>query len=279
MVQTQHIKDYILFLKREHSLSVTLHTHGSDVILKRDLIAFNLHESPYCVYVKSCPAAQAHCIAKQEKVVEKCKNGPFLGTCHAGVKEWVYPIFDGETTVGFVSVSGYQDERGDEYVRAVSNKYDLPIEELRAAYKPLKRDLPSKQRLDTLIFPLCHMLELAHLKCREESNAAPLFIQRVVRYIKKNYTQNITSETLCKEFFCSRSHLSHVFNAQMGQTLKQYLHGLRVESAKTLLSSTQLSVAEIALSVGFLEPNYFCAVFKKATSLTPSAYRKACRKK
>lgn len=269
------IKNYILYLKRECSLAVTLHSCGSHLILKNDLLAFNIHENPYCIFIKTCKAAQAHCVEKQTKVAEKCEDGSFCGVCYAGVKEYVYPIRFEDKVVGFICVSGFSCENGEEYVAAVAKKYAFPYDTLLATYKTLKTKIPEKFYVDTLIYPLCHMLELAHIKAVYDVDHINSFIHRVTHYIKQYYTQEITSETICREFNCSRSHLSRLFNEQTKMSIRDYINTLRMESAKTLLRDTKLEIAEIASSVGFPEPNYFTSVFKKYTNLSPSAYRKA----
>lgn len=268
------IKNYILYLKKECGLAVTLHSYNSNVMLKDQLLAFNIHENSYCVYVKTCKSAQQHCIARQKKIAEKCRNGSFCGVCYAGVKEYVYPVFYNEEVVGFICISGFSCENGGEYVAAVAKKYDLPYESLFSTYKSLKAVMPEKAYVDTLIYPLCSMLELAHVKAEHDIRRKNSFIYEIVRYIKANYVQDITSETLCSEFGCSRSHLSHLFNEQMKTSLREYITTLRIQSSKTLLRDTGLEIAEIGVSVGFSDPNYFTSVFKKYTHFTPSAYRR-----
>ena len=271
------IKNYILYLKKECSLAITLHSCGSNLILKKDLLVFNIHENPYCIFVKNSKAAYEHCIQKQAKVVEKCKNGSFCGVCYAGVKEYVYPVFFDNNVVGFICVSGFSCENGEEYVTAVAKKYDFPYDILLSTYKSLKNEIPEKAYVDTLIYPLCHMLELAHIKAVYDVEHENTLIYRIIHYLKRFYTQEITSETLCREFHCSRSHLSRIFNEQTKMSIREYINSLRIESAKRLLRDTKLEIAEIASSIGFSEPNYFTAVFKKYTKLSPSAYRKAQR--
>ena len=160
------IKNYVLFLKKECNLAVTLHAHSSDLILKKDLMLFNIHENPYCIYVKTCKEAQEHCIYKQAKIVEKCGNGSFSGTCWAGVKEYIYPVTHENKVIVFICVSGFADEKKDEYISSVSKKYDLDYRLLQESYATLKKDMPEKERVDTLLYPLCHMLELAHIKAQ-----------------------------------------------------------------------------------------------------------------
>lgn len=269
------IKNYILYLKKECSLSITLHSYGSSLILKKDLLVFNIHENPYCVFVKSCKAAQEHCVEKQPKIAEKCKDGSFCGVCYAGVKEYVYPIYFDGNVVGFICVSGFSCENSKEYISTIAKKYDLPYDILLETYQTLKIETPEKTYVDTLIYPLCHMLELAHIKATHDIKHQDSFICQIILYIKRYYTQKITSEMLCKEFHCSRSHLSRIFNEQMKMSIHEYINSLRLESAKTLLRDTKLEVAEIAMAVGFSEPNYFTSIFKKYTNLTPLAYRKS----
>ena len=87
------IKNYIRFLKKEHNLSVTLHINDdSGLAVANELVMFNIHDNSYCAYIKTYPDAWAHCIEKQEKVLNKCASGAFEGVCYAGVKEYVYPI-------------------------------------------------------------------------------------------------------------------------------------------------------------------------------------------
>ena len=118
------------------------------------------------------------------------------------------------------------------------------------------------------------MLELLHVKNEHIAEYENALIHKIVHYVKMNYTKDITSKTLCDVFQCSRSHLSHSFNQVMKTDLRSYINNLRIQSAKTLLRDTKLEIAEISLSVGFFDPNYFTAIFKKHTNLTPSGYRK-----
>ena len=267
------IKNYILYLKKECNLLVTLHPMDA-LLYATELIAFNIHESPYCIYIKTCKQAQEHCIKKQSAVAAACAGGSYIGTCHAGVREYVYPITANGNVKGFISVSGYADKHGEEYVSAISRKYAFLKKELSTAYRTLKQEMPDKKTVDALLIPLCQMLELFYCKADNTSIQDETFLSKVLRFLKGNYTRPITSKTLCQEFACSRSHLSHTFNQAMGITLKEYLNVLRIEGAKQLLHSSELNITEIAFSIGFSDGNYFTNVFKKHTGISPSAYRK-----
>lgn len=273
-----HIKNYILYLRRECGLNVSLHVNGIDsVILTGELSVFNIHDNSYCAFIKSCPKANFHCVEKQDAVAEKCKAGSFSGVCHAGVFEYVYPIISQNKTVGFISVGGYKCNNSDSYINAMHKKYGLKKELLAQSYNTLKSDVPGKTFIDTLIMPLQDMLELAYTKHKSDNSTD--LIDRVLCYIKKFHTQNITTKDICKYFSCSRSLISHRFNERTGMGIKQYINSLRAENAKNLLENSSLSVTEIAFSLGFSSPNYFTQIFKSNTGMSPASYKQNARKK
>lgn len=273
-----HIKSYILFLKTRCHLSITLHPmERENVILSGELISFNIHDNPYCIYVKSFPAAQKHCVACQRKVLKKCADGAFFGRCYAGCGEYVYPISNGERVVGFISVSGYGGKGAESYLDALSKSYAIPRGSLGKAYAALKGEIPSRAEIDALLYPLCDMLELAYLRSRESAAAEEALMDRILYYIKLHHTQNITLADVCAHFSCSRSHVSHQFRQKTGKTMREYLTALRLEDAKALLQHSHLGVTDIACSLGFSDSNYFSNVFKKHVGCSPLAFRKAQR--
>ena len=225
MQLTESIKKYILYLKKECNLLISLHVSDFDkIVLSDDLMRFNIHDNSYCAYIKSSVKAQSCCVKKQKKVIEKCSTGAFCGVCHAGVKEFIYPINNNGVTVGFISVSGYKSDKASIYIDAVSKKYKLPKESLISAYDTLKDDMPAKTFIDTVITPLCCMLELAYHRQTEPQANTQSFCGALVEYIKQNHTQNITSEDICRHFSCSRSTISHKFNKHMGMSIKSYIN-------------------------------------------------------
>ena len=254
---------------------VTLHPYGKEsLITSSELISFNIHESPYCIYVKSHPAAQKHCIERQCKVFDRCKDGSFCGRCYAGVTEYVYPISNGRELVGFISVSGYRSEGADSFISRCAKRYSIDKAALTRLYSSLSDSLPKKEEIDTLLTPLCNMLELAYIKSEDSAAADESQVSRITAYIKRNHNQNITLDDLCRHFSCSHSHLSHVFKKSIGKSFREYLTELRIEDAKALLLHSRLSVTEIALSVGFSDSNYFSNVFKKSVGISPLSFRK-----
>ena len=270
------IKNYILYLKRVHHLSITLHPlRFTPVFASSELLAFNVHTTPHCIYLKTCKGAHEYCVERQSRILERVKDGSYIGSCYAGVREFVYQITDGEATLGFISVSGYKTENAESYLTRTAERFRIPLDELRESYSSLSEQMPPKEEMDAILQPLCDMIELAHRK--EKEGALPhetSLPMRVVRYIKRHHNREITSKEICEHFSCSRSFMSTEFNRHMGMSIRDYINLLRVEDAKILLRYSHLNVTQIAFCVGFTDSNYFSCVFKRVVGISPLAYRK-----
>lgn len=267
------IKKYILFLKEKCNLEITLHPQGSErLISSSELISFNIHQNPHCIYIKTFTDAQNHCVSRQNKIREKCKNGSFCGCCYAGVVEYVYPIYDGACQTGFICVSGYKSDNYISYLERISKDYGIPLENLKKTAQSLKSDIPDKEYVDSLIAPLVRMLELSYIK--SNNNFKSTDIENVIRYINRHYAEDITLGSICSTLSCSRSSISHNFKALTGQSFREYLTNVRLQSAKSLLKHSKLSITDVSYAVGFNDSNYFSYIFKMCVGVSPRMYRK-----
>ena len=80
------------------------------------------------------------------------------------------------------------------------------------------------------------------------------------------------NDDIAKAVGVSRSHLYRVFMSNVGQSPIDYLTNYRISEACYLLKNSELSIAEIAVSVGFFDQFYFSRVFKKNKGVPPSRY-------
>lgn len=99
-------------------------------------------------------------------------------------------------------------------------------------------------------------------------------IVNVKEYLDIHYADPITLDFLSDIFFINSSYLSTLFKEKTGMKYVDYLNGLRIEAAKTLLQTTDRRAATISRLVGYDNEKYFYRVFKKFTDLTPEQYRK-----
>lgn len=98
------------------------------------------------------------------------------------------------------------------------------------------------------------------------------YVHNAIKFIQFNYFHDISIDDIAKAVGVSRSHLYRVFMGNVGQSPIDYLTGYRISEACSLLKNSQLSIAEIAVSVGFFDQFYFSRVFKKIKGVPPSRY-------
>ncbi|NDI99747.1 helix-turn-helix transcriptional regulator [Flavobacterium sp. LaA7.5] len=82
-----------------------------------------------------------------------------------------------------------------------------------------------------------------------------------------------TVETLATELNVSSSYLSDMLRSVTGQNTQQHIHNKLIEKAKEVLTTTDLTVSEIAYQLGFEYSQSFSKLFKSKTNLTPIEYR------
>lgn len=97
-------------------------------------------------------------------------------------------------------------------------------------------------------------------------------IQKAVNYINNNYNRPITLNEVSNYVYLSSSYLSTLFKTEMNESFKNYLNKLRIEHSKSLLTTTNNSIIDVASAVGFDNQNYFSTVFKKYTNMSPKEY-------
>jgi AraC family transcriptional regulator len=116
---------------------------------------------------------------------------------------------------------------------------------------------------------------VARLKFPQNNvNALPKWrLKRVKEYVKANFDRCIGLSDLAKVAGLSRMHFAAQFRAATGYRPREYLLHQRIEHAKSLLSTSDTSLAEIALSVGFCTQSHFSTVFKRVTGDTPGRWR------
>lgn len=94
------------------------------------------------------------------------------------------------------------------------------------------------------------------------------------RYIDANYSKNITLDSLAEITHINKFYLAHSFTECMGQSPINYLTEVRLAASKQQLTTSNMSIAQIATNNGFSSQSYFSQIFKKKVGITPQQYRK-----
>lgn len=82
-----------------------------------------------------------------------------------------------------------------------------------------------------------------------------------------------TVQFIAHELNVSPNYLSRLLRTLAGQSTQQFIHDKVIEKAKEMLSTTSLSISEIAYGLGFEHPQSFTKMFKSKTTLSPTQFR------
>ena len=119
------------------------------------------------------------------------------------------------------------------------------------------------------------MARLIRLFSLEESSHDRNYkkLRAVLSYVEKHYTEKIQISELSEIIHVCDDRLIRLFKEVTGETPIEYIMNLRIEAAIKLLSTTDLSVADVAEKVGFGSDTYMTRVFKQKLNTTPGKYR------
>ena len=162
---------------------------------------------------------------------------------------------------------------------------DVPLSE-RTFLEALLNSMLSEYKKDSeasrcfLKTALCELLLFSHTKKGTENreevhhDAVNKTVSLVAAYINNNYNEDISLNSLAERFFISPCYLSRTFKRITGSSFTEYVTGVRIKEARRLLLKSEMSVAEIAISVGFKSTTHFGRAFKTLVGVSPLSYRK-----
>ncbi|HPE95355.1 MAG TPA: AraC family transcriptional regulator [Bacillota bacterium] len=159
--------------------------------------------------------------------------------------------------------------------------YDLPvvlpeiyIEEMNAVFERIynTNDLCVKYSEAYKIISIL-------LRCGKQKAPADMVLYSIRLYIQNNYMHTITIAQLAAVAHSSLSKFYHLFKESFGCTPIEYINMTRISYSAILLETTDMSVSDIAVAVGFADQFYYSKTFSKFYGLSPSQHRKLKRSK
>jgi AraC-like DNA-binding protein len=100
----------------------------------------------------------------------------------------------------------------------------------------------------------------------------PRKLSKALQYMHQHLAEEMSLEAIATHIHISQFYFCRLFKQSMGVTPYQYLLQQRVERAKQLLLQDELSIAEIALEVGFANQSHFCVQFKRWVGISPKQF-------
>lgn len=243
------VKDYSGYMEQDTDLSKVFSNHF-------------IHDSSFCMKIKEEEQNWNKCYDQKRKIYNKLSHTHegFCGHCHAGVKEYVYPLYYYDDTedvlIGSINIgpmsSGtlYEEEDFLEQVALMSELISGMLSEYKTLYK---HETLNKQAYTRYT------------------------IQHAILFMDKNYRHDIRLKDIAQFCHCSQSLLSHNFKKEQQLSIREYMNMKRIELSKELLKDTELTITYIAMYVGYKDSNYYSKVFGDYVGMPPTAYRKSVK--
>lgn len=128
-------------------------------------------------------------------------------------------------------------------------------------------------QVKTLFYQI--ILSIYQELCSQESYVKETdLVSQIKRYVDEHYADSIRLESLAEHLNYSVSHISAVFKRETNYSFIEYVMHTRMKKAVALLKSTNVSLKDIATSVGYTDVHYFNRIFKRHLGISPGKYRK-----
>ena len=156
------------------------------------------------------------------------------------------------------------------------------VDKVREIFKKLLKKNNSFNENDEIIIQSL-VLELIYIlnqyggkKGRNSAlrNKSVLSIEKALKYIDENLTEDLSLENVAKTVPLSPVHFHNLFKKLMGKTLREYVEDKRIKKAIELFETTDKTLTQISYECGFSSQSYFSYVFKRKMGKTPRIYMK-----
>ena len=97
--------------------------------------------------------------------------------------------------------------------------------------------------------------------------------EKIVLYINMHIEENLQVRDIADEFRYCEKHIRHLFKTTLGMSPKQYINKIKLENIRNQLSSSSLSLQELAEKYAYASASHLINNFKKEYGVTPTDYR------
>ena len=106
------------------------------------------------------------------------------------------------------------------------------------------------------------------------SRHAQFYVSQMLSFIADNYDQALTINDVAEHVKLNANYAMGIFQRVMQLTLKQYITAMRINHVRALLSDTDKTILDVALTAGFRSSSRFYDTFSKFVGMSPQQYRK-----
>ncbi|KHF40562.1 response regulator transcription factor [Halalkalibacter okhensis] len=112
-----------------------------------------------------------------------------------------------------------------------------------------------------------------------EQNKGVELIQSILKLIESSYKEDLSLSIIAEQAGFNASYLSRLFKLEAGKGFVQYLREVRMKHACQFLLESEMTIDQVAKSVGFMDEKHFRRTFKKDLGTTPGEYRRIQKSK
>ncbi len=232
------------------------------------------------VYHAECDACDKEAI---ERIVSTGK--PYMYRCKKGHFEAMVPVMSGGEVFCFLmigQVRNYDEVKNGkrmtyQNMEGIFSQYGIsemqyPIEEAIDDYNKMPYADFETFKSYVYFLELCaqKIYNEEYVRLEQTSVSGSL-----MSFVKANLYNDITIKDFSEKIGLSTSYLAHSIAKEMGTTFTKYLLVCRIEEAKRILRTTEMSVKKIAVLLRYNDTSYFVRQFKKITGMTCTEYREA----
>lgn len=173
-------------------------------------------------------------------------------------------------------------------IHEVQNTFDLPFNNPKIRRLTLKNDhtlWAGEQsivlRLELMLIETVrenHYYETAKKMFFTKEIITDEFVLRVISFMEERLYGKFTMDELSQEFSFGKTYISRCFSKACGCSIIDYFTKLKINEAKRLIREGRYNFFEISEMLMFTNSHYFSTIFKRHTGMTPSQYKKSCKK-
>lgn len=120
----------------------------------------------------------------------------------------------------------------------------------------------------------CILIELMDNQRYDTKNPHVL---KAIKYINDNITAPISLKDVSQSIHLSKEYTAKIFKEEMGCTITEYINEKKMNIAKDMLNSDEVTLRDTALNLGFENYSYFSRIFKKHFNTSPAKIKKSMK--
>ena len=243
---------------------------------QNEILAYPKGENTFCHCMRKIPEFREKCKESDDNAFLKCRQTQkmHIFKCHMGLIEASVPLIEDGKIMGFMMLGRITDQKNkDELTKQIlklCRNYETNIS-IEEKIKDIKYRKETQIRAASKILDAC--TEYIKLKKFVHPSGESL-LDAVERFVERHIAEDIPIERLCSEFQISRTQLYETLNPYINDGIASFIKHKRLEHAKKLLETTEMTVVEISNACGFADYNYFLRSFKRKYGLSTKQIRK-----